>query len=98
MKSIQLALFAVLLSGLVSAYNRPEPAAPEAAVEPPAAEPAVAPTPDPPAAAMPAPETTTPADPATDDEDVDMPTSGDAPHSGGDKVGTKPSPASESGN
>ena len=50
MKSFQLALFAILLSGLVSACNRPEPASPEAAVAPPAAEPAVTPEPDTPAA------------------------------------------------
>ncbi len=84
MKSTKLALAAVLLFGTLSAC-KPEPAAPAAEAAPPVAEPAaVAPAPEPvvaePATTT-APATEAPAD-ATEDDDT--------PHSGGDKVGTKP--------
>ncbi|MGH8061210.1 MAG: hypothetical protein ACREO7_04250 [Pseudoxanthomonas sp.] len=91
MKSTKLALAAILLFGTLSAC-KPEPAAPAAEAAPPAAEPAaVTPAPEPvvaePATTT-APMTEAPADatdaPAATEEDDDT------PHSGGDKVGTKP--------
>lgn len=104
MKSTQLALVAVLLSGALSACNSPEPAAPAAEAMPAAAEPAVAtePATTEPAAADPATTSsatdTAPADAAGDGEDVDTDDGGIAPHSGGDKVGNTPAPAPAAGN
>lgn len=92
MKSIKWALAAIVLSGVLSACNKPEPAAPAAAEPMPApAEPAPAaePTPVDPAAAEPAPSM--PANPPPADPAVES--SEDLPHSGGDKVGTAPAPA-----
>ena len=92
MKSIKWALAAVLLSGVLSACSKPEPAPPaveEAAPAPAEAAPAAEPAPADPAAADPAatmPTDTPPADQAADDSE-------DAPHSGGDKVGVAPAPA-----
>lgn len=91
MKSIKLALAAVVSFGLLSACDRPEPEAP--AVEPAAAveqAAASAPIPEP---AMPAasdPVSPAPTDSAPAD---DMDENDDQPQSGGDKVGPKPSPA-----
>jgi hypothetical protein len=85
MKSTKLALATVLLFGTLSACNKPEPAAP-AEAEPAAAEPSATPAPAP--AVPEATDTTTPAPtepPPADGEETD-----DTPHSGGDKVGTRP--------
>lgn len=90
MKSIKLALAAVVSLGLLSACDRREPEAPAvepaAAVEQPAAS---APIPEPamPAASDPVSPTPTDAAPADSTDEND-----DQPQSGGDKVGTKPSP------
>ena len=80
MKSIKLALAAVLFSVVLSACNRPEPAAPAADATPTPSEPAV------PTEPMPPPPPPPP--PAPTDEDQD------SVHSGGDKVGTSPAPPS----
>lgn len=91
MKSIKLALAAVVSLGLFSACDRREPetpaAEPAAAVEAPAAS---APVPEPVMPDASDPVSPMPTDPAPVDG-VDE--NDDQPQSGGDKVGTKPSPA-----
>jgi hypothetical protein len=83
MKSTKLVLIAVLLFGILPACKRPEPAAPAVEPGPAATEPAATPAPDPT-------DTQSPGDQAPDAE-----TDEDLPHSGGDKVGTRPAQASE---
>jgi hypothetical protein len=91
MKSIELALAAVMSLGLLSACNRPQPEAPAAQAAPAAEQPAAsAPVPEPvaPTATDPVSPPATDMAPADSEDEND-----DQPQSGGDKVGTKPSPA-----